>query len=80
MKKIKSSRIGFKLKDKRIISKSYLKNKTMSREKRKVTLIYSKNRLPLMRDRKVQPNDKCICGSGKKAKKCCGCDSDYHEK
>jgi len=21
----------------------------------------------------IRPNDKCQCGSGKKAKKCCGC-------
>lgn len=50
----------------------------MSREKRKVQLIYSKNKLPLVRNSKIQPNDPCPCGSGKKAKKCCGINSEYH--
>lgn len=50
----------------------------MSREPREVKLIYSKNRQPLVKDKRIQPNDPCGCGSGKKAKKCCGCNSDYH--
>lgn len=26
---------------------------------------------------KVRPNDPCLCGSGRKAKKCCGTDTIY---
>lgn len=31
---------------------------------------------PLVAD-KVRPNDPCPCGSGKKAKRCCGCQTIY---
>lgn len=27
---------------------------------------------PIVKDKKVYPNDPCTCGSGKKYKKCCG--------
>lgn len=28
--------------------------------------------------RKIQPNSPCRCGSGKKAKKCCGTETQYY--
>lgn len=34
------------------------------------------NGFPIV-SRKQQPNNPCKCGSGKKAKKCCGADADY---
>jgi hypothetical protein len=30
----------------------------------------------LQKPRKVRPNDPCVCGSGKKSKKCCGQDQE----
>ena len=29
--------------------------------------------------RKVRPNDPCLCGSGKKAKHCCGTQTKYYK-
>lgn len=45
-------------------------------KKRKMTLIAG-NGFPLKRDKKINPNDPCPCGSGKKAKKCCGTERKY---
>lgn len=32
----------------------------------------AQNQIPIVKERKVYPNDPCPCGSGKKYKKCCG--------
>ena len=44
--------------------------------KRMVTFL-SGNGSP-MSSQKQQRNESCKCGSGKKAKKCCGCDTEYY--
>jgi len=36
------------------------------------TLFMDRHQTPIISDKKVGPNDKCPCGSGKKYKKCCG--------
>ena len=51
------------------------KNKTMSKSNRKVSVIQG-NGFPL-RHTRVLPNDPCPCGSGKKAKRCCGTDTSF---
>lgn len=40
------------------------------------TLIYTKGYAPI-HTKKIRPNDLCPCGSGKKAKKCCGTERKY---
>lgn len=50
----------------------------MTREKRMITLLSSKTGQPLVAD-KQQRNAKCDCGSGKKAKKCCGATHKYYD-
>lgn len=47
----------------------------MSREKRLVPLLKN-NGMP-MKANKVERNALCKCGSGKKAKKCCGVETQY---
>jgi len=42
---------------------------------RKLT-IWKGDGMPL-KSRKVLPNDPCPCGSGKKAKRCCGTETKY---
>ncbi len=47
----------------------------MKKEKRKVTFIPNEGSpLKVMRQKR---NELCHCGSGKKAKKCCGANPDY---
>lgn len=48
----------------------------MKKEKRIVTLFYNPNGKPL-RAEKQDRNAPCKCGSGKKAKKCCGSTTAY---
>lgn len=45
----------------------------MNKQNRKVKF-YEGNGAP-MRSMKINRNDPCKCGSGKKAKNCCGCDT-----
>lgn len=40
--------------------------------------VYSGGSSPLIA-RKVRPNDPCPCGSGKKAKHCCGISTEYYK-
>ena len=46
------------------------------KEKRKVR-VYSGDGAPLIA-KKIGRNDPCPCGSGKKAKHCCGTDTKYY--
>ena len=50
-------------------------------EKRMVTVIRPKagKNQTFIAD-KQDRNAKCKCGSGKKAKKCCGCETNYYSK
>jgi len=48
-------------------------------EKRMVTLISPNSKVPLF-VKKQKRNDKCICGSGKKSKNCCGKKENYFTK
>ena len=47
------------------------------REKRNVQLISPKKGCTGLVSRKINRNSLCSCGSGKKAKKCCGVETDY---
>lgn len=49
----------------------------MNRENRKIKM-FEGNGSPMLA-KKVLRNDRCGCGSGKKAKKCCGCDTKYFD-
>lgn len=49
------------------------------KEKRKVWVVspdYGYN----LQSKKIGRNELCPCGSGKKAKKCCGCETQYYGK
>jgi len=48
------------------------------KEKRKV-LLYISGSIPFNAV-KTGRNEPCKCGSGKKAKNCCGCDTKYKQK
>ena len=51
----------------------------MNHEKRMVAFLKGDGH-PIL-SRKVNRNELCACGSGKKAKKCCGCETKfYHTK
>lgn len=50
--------------------------KAQTNSQRTVT-IFKGNGYPLL-SRRILPNDPCTCGSGKKAKKCCGTDTKYY--
>jgi hypothetical protein len=51
----------------------------MKKEKRKVTIVTSKDRNnKTLGSVKIGRNELCKCGSGKKAKKCCGNLTDYY--
>ena len=43
----------------------------------KVT-VYSSGSTPIVA-KKIRPNDPCPCGSGKKAKHCCGTQTEYYK-
>lgn len=47
----------------------------MNREKRMVTMFSSAD--GALTARKQDRNSPCACGSGKKAKSCCGCETKY---
>ena len=47
----------------------------MNHEKRKVTLYSSQDGALIAK--KQDRNARCTCGSGKKAKSCCGCETKY---
>jgi hypothetical protein len=49
----------------------------MSKDKFPAFQMVKGNGFPLTRQR-ILPNDPCRCGSGKKAKKCCGTKTDFH--
>jgi uncharacterized protein YecA (UPF0149 family) len=49
-----------------------------NREKRMVK-IFQNSEKPLIAE-KLNRNDKCKCGSGKKAKYCCGAETKYYTK
>ena len=46
-------------------------------KKHKVT-VYSSGRTPIVAE-KIRRNDPCPCGSGKKAKHCCGTQTKYYK-
>lgn len=48
----------------------------MKDKDRKVLFISRKGKLP-MNAQHINRNDPCKCGSGKKAKNCCGCETIY---
>lgn len=51
----------------------------MARDKKRTVQVFSSSSgQPLVRD-KQQRNQKCDCGSGKKAKKCCGVTHKYYD-
>jgi len=47
-------------------------------KKRDVQVFSSKTKMPLVADKQGR-NQKCDCGSGKKAKKCCGATHNYYD-
>jgi len=52
----------------------------MEDKSRKVTLIHPKEPRSQMIAKKIGRNSLCQCGSGKKAKKCCGNTTKYYVK
>lgn len=48
-----------------------------SKKTRSITLISPKKGYVGLLAQKIGRNDPCPCGSGKKAKHCCGCDTRY---
>lgn len=48
----------------------------MKDKERIFKVIHHKDGRP-MNAKKINRNDTCACGSGKKAKKCCGCETIY---
>ena len=48
-------------------------------KRREYTLISGKEKIPIF-SKKQNRNELCKCGSGLKAKKCCGCKTEYFQK
>ena len=49
----------------------------MGNHEKRTVRFYQGNGKPF-RSEKVSRNEKCRCGSGKKAKHCCGCETKYY--
>jgi len=56
------------------------KKKNENSTKRKFTLIKPQEKGGQLIAKKIQRNAYCSCGSGKKAKHCCGCETKYYVK
>lgn len=54
--------------------------KSENPKKRKFTLIQPRKKGGKLIARKIERNAPCPCGSGKKAKHCCGCETKYYER
>ena len=68
------------LKRLKTILKTTKKTNKIMKEKRMCTLISPKSGFSQLISKKIKRNDLCPCGSGKKAKKCCGAETKYYSK